>query len=146
MGGERESERGREGERAWVENGAISPLPGCVLQMTLKSSCSQAAPLLLASLSLSLSLWLARSLRGNSKQCLPLLGAGCLLLCWREESGGKGSPLPLLPSRPFWHWAVARPSNLSGRRCAAIGCLVPTFDTSASPSLTWHLPPGTCLS
>lgn len=43
MGGEGES--GGEDFRSLVksENGAVSALPGCVLQMTLKSSCSQTA-------------------------------------------------------------------------------------------------------
>lgn len=138
MGGERESERGREGERAWVENGAISPLPGCVLQMTLKSSCSQAAPLLLASLSPFLSGSLALSVATANSVCRCSVPAVC------SSAGGRraGGKARLFPSSPL---ALSGIGLLLGRQTCP-GVAAPPLAALFPPStpLLPHLSLGTC--
>lgn len=158
MGDEREREKGR-GLGFPGENGKWSRLrlPACVLQMTLKSSCSQTASLLLAFLSLCL----ARSLRGNSEE--RVCGGSVPAVC--SSAGERGACqarrresrqrlpaglFPRLPSGPSWLWAVALPLNLASRGSAVIGCFVPILNTSAtltpaSPSVGQGLPIGTCL-
>lgn len=80
---------GRERERTLVpwrnlKMEPISALPGCVLQMTLKSSCSQTAfPCL--------------SCRGNSEECESC--GSVPAVCLSVEEGGKGGTPGLVVSR-----------------------------------------------
>lgn len=167
MGGER---RGRESEkgrglvfpgvnRKWSRLRSAWLCSSNDPQIQLQSDCFSSPRLSLflpRSLARSLSPWQQRGARS------PRLGAGCLLLCWRErnmrsQEEGEQGEARLLVSSPTSYLvlsgflALALPLNFSSRRSVVIGCLVPIFDTSpmptpASPSVCSHFPIGSCLS